>query len=293
MRWEAAAFAGMAFALATACAVSPTGASSSSDPTSGTVVEAQTSAAGAPKGRFLTPEETPDLTAILPSRSEVLSADSVDSAYFLKTRALEGSDRWALAIHDDDYSQAAIMANYSCAIGVELTPDNAPLTSQLVAMASTDAAMASDVAKEHFERPRPFLSNEGPICLERSARLEASFDYPSGHSSAGWMAGLVLAELAPDRATEVLARAGAYAESRAICGVHNRSSTIAGHTVGSAVFAALQGHSEFVAAATRARAELDAVRRSGERPAPASCAIEKRLIAREPPHDTDAPPSGR
>lgn len=267
MKWESFAFAGMAFALATACAVSP--ASKSLEPGSET----------ARPTRFLTPEETPNLAAILPSIEEVVSADAVDSAYFLKTRALEGGDRWAMALNDDNYMPAAIMADYSCAIGVQLTPENAPLTSRLVAMASTDAAMASDVAKDHYKRPRPFLTNEGPICLERSARLEASFDYPSGHSSAGWMAGLVLAELAPDRATEILARSGAYAESRAICGVHNRSSTLAGHTVGSVVYARLQGDADYVAAAARARAEMDMVRETAPKPDNAACALENRLVA--------------
>ncbi len=268
MKWEAAAFAGMAFALATACAISPEPSTTSA----GSAEQAQ-------PNRFLSPEETPDLKSILPSIADVVALDEADSAYFLRTRALEGSPRWDLAIQDDDYSQAAIMANYSCAIGVELTPENAPLTSQLVAMASTDAAMASDVAKQHYKRPRPFLANEGPICLERTSRMEASFDYPSGHSSAGWMAGLVLAELAPDRATEVLVRARAYAESRAVCGVHNRSSTLAGHTVGSAVFAALQGDPEYAAAAAKARAEMDAVRRNSIEANPVGCAIEKRLTA--------------
>lgn len=239
----------------------------------------ETGSASVGATRFLTPEETPDLAAILPSYEEVATADFADRAYFLRTRELEGGDRWALAVNDDNYSPAAIMADYSCAIGVQLTPELVPLTSRLVAMASTDAAMASDVAKEHYERPRPFLANEGPICLERTARLEASFDYPSGHSSAGWMAGLVLAELAPDRATQIMTRSRAYAESRAICGVHNRSSTVAGHTVGSVVYARLQGDAEYRAAADLARAELDRVRQAAAKPDPAACRAEAALIA--------------
>lgn len=237
---------------------------------------------GAPEAeatRFLTPDETPNLVEILPAHEDVVAADEADRAYFLRTRELEGGARWALALNDDNYSQAAIMADYSCAIGAVLTPENVPLTSRLVAMASTDAAMASDAAKEHYQRPRPFLANEGPICLERSARLEASFDYPSGHSSAGWMAGLVLAELAPDRATQIMTRSRAYAESRAVCGVHNRSSTVAGHTVGSVVYARLQGDESYQAAARLARAEMDRVRQMAEAPDAEACAVEARLIA--------------
>ena len=39
----------------------------------------------------------------------------------------------------------------------------------------------------------------------------------------GWTVGLIMAEVAPDRATEILARARAFGEGRLVCGVHTLS----------------------------------------------------------------------
>jgi acid phosphatase (class A) len=229
---------------------------------------------------FLSEADRPDLAAILPpAPTEASLQTQSDWAFFRTSRALEGGDRWKLAQSDDDYSPAATLRNYSCAIGVVMTVETAPKVSQLVTRASREAAEVSDKAKEAFGRPRPFLKNEGAICITRTPRLEASTDYPSGHASAGWMTGLVLAELAPDRATQILKRARAYGESRAVCGLHNLSSVAAGRTVGGAVYAALQGNADYQQLAADARREIDALRADGPKPDPTACSREAQLTA--------------
>ena len=87
----------------------------------------------------------------------------------------------------------------------------------------------------------------------------------------------MIAELAPDRATQVLTRARAYGESRIVCGVHNWSAVEGGRTNGASVFSALHGSSEFTAAMAKARQELDAARKSGAKPDAAGCAKEAEL----------------
>ena len=120
--------------------------------------------------------------------------------------------------------------------------------------------------------------NPGSICIEKTEALGKSFDYPSGHASLGWTAGLVMAQLAPDRASEVLARGQAYGESRLVCGVHNLSAVEAGRTNAAGVCAALQSSSEFQAMMTKARVEVDAARRSGAKPEATWCAKEAELV---------------
>jgi acid phosphatase (class A) len=227
---------------------------------------------------FLGRAETPDATAVIPpAPREGESRNDLDWAIFRETRALEGSDRWLLARADNDFTPKALLKDFSCAVGADLTPENAPALASLLGRTTIDAGAAAEGAKQVYKRPRPYLHNPGPICIDGGEGLSRSFDYPSGHSSLGWMAGLVLAELAPDRATPVLQRARAYGESRAVCGVHNMSAVEAGRTNAAGVFAALHGSTEFRAAMDKARTEIVSARASGTKPDAAACAREDAL----------------
>ncbi len=228
---------------------------------------------------FLTAEITPDASAIIPpAPKQGEPQNDLDWAIFRETRALQGGERWALAQADNSYRPAYLLSAFSCAVGTELTPENAPALAAIIARTTADAGAAAAGAKEVYQRTRPYLHNEGEICITKSAGLAASYDYPSGHTSLGWTAGLVIAALAPDRSTQVLARARAYGESRAVCGVHNMSAVEAGRTNAAGVFAALQGSPEFVTAMATAKAEVAAARASGKAPDAAACAKQAELI---------------
>lgn len=245
---------------------------------------AQTPMAGAaPAGErppgFLTRAMLPDAVATIPAAPKEGDArNTLDWDIFRKTRALEGGDRWALAKSDDSYKPDYLLGAFSCAAGVSLTPANSPTLVRILARTTMDAGLAAEAAKQLYRRPRPFTRNEGNICIAKSDGLAASFDYPSGHASLGWMTGLVIAQLAPDHASQILARGRAYGESRVVCGVHNMSAVEAGRTNAAGVFAALQGSTDYTAAMAIARKELEAARASGAVPDAAACAREAELI---------------
>jgi acid phosphatase (class A) len=178
--------------------------------------------------------------------------------------------------------QFAVLKDLSCAIGVNLTSQNAPKTTAMIARVGRDVARATDRPKDIYKRRRPYLIDEGPTCVEKSAALSASPDYPSGHNTWGWTVGLIMAELAPDRATEILARARAFGESRLVCGVHNLSAVEAGRLNGSIVVAGLHGSPEFRKDLETVRKELAAARKAGPAPDPAACAKEAELVAKSP-----------
>ncbi|HEX5007564.1 MAG TPA: phosphatase PAP2 family protein [Hyphomonadaceae bacterium] len=290
MKPEAVTYAGLAFALTVlvACAGAPEGTqSAASDPLNMTTpaplraspaLPAAATAAPARMPGFLTAATAPDALATIPPAPKAGEPrNDLDWAIFKATRKLEGTERWALAQNDDNYRPAALLKDYSCAVGAELTPENAPTLARILARTTADAGTAAQRAKEVYQRTRPYLHNEGNICIERSDSLSKSFDYPSGHSSLGWVSGLVVAQLAPDRATQVLARARAFGESRVVCGVHNMSAIEAGRTNGAGVFAALQASPDFQSAMTTAKAEIAAARTSGKTPDAAACAKEAEL----------------
>src|SRR6185437_9243734 len=176
----------------------------------------------APSAKGYLGDAAPDTYAILPPAPHPGGPrDDADRAVFRQTRALKDTPRWSLA--QNDVNQAAILKDLACAVGVELTARNAPATSAMLLRAGRDVSRATDRPKDIYKRPRPYLMQDGPTCIPVSDALSKSPDYPSGHNTWGWTVGLILAELAPDRATEILARARAFGEGRLVCGVHNLS----------------------------------------------------------------------
>ena len=89
---------------------------------------------------------------------------------------------------------------------------------------------------------------------------------------------MLFRSLLPDRATPILARARAYGESRAVCGVHSASAVEAGRTNGSVLVAALHASAEFRTDMEQAKAELQALQASAKA-VTADCTSEAALIA--------------
>jgi acid phosphatase (class A) len=233
---------------------------------------------------YLTPAQTPEASLILPP-APVAGTDryAQDEAVFKATRALEGSPRWALAQADNNLTPPYLLKAFSCALGVELTPANAPKLAELIARSQVDDGRGSATAKRIFQRKRPYLIDDGKICIEKTDSLAKSFDYPSGHTTLSWTLGLILSELDPDHSTTILTRARAYGESRVVCGVHNASAIEAGRTTGATVYAALHASPEFRADMAAARAEIAAARANpANAPDATICKAEADLTAKTP-----------
>ena len=279
---EAGTYAALAVGLAVlvACAggISQTVAQPGTAPTSLAAPTMPAAPTTRPAG-FLTPEALPNAVATIPvAPKEGEARNTLDWEIFRKTRALEGTPRWDLAKNDDSYKPADLLKDFSCSVGVTLTPENSPALMGILGRTTMDAGMAAEAAKQLYRRTRPFVHNPGNICIDREGGIAKSFDYPSGHASLGWIAGLVVAQVAPDHATPVLARGRAYGESRVVCGVHNMSAIEAGRTNAAGVFAALQSSDTYRAELMRARAELAAARAAGGAPDAAWCAKEAELV---------------
>lgn len=226
-------------------------------------------------------EAAPDTYAILPpAPTPGDPRDKADRTIFRASRAAEGTPRWAMA--QNDANSAGIVKDLACALGVQLTPQNAPRTLALLAKVAPDASRVTNRPKDIYKRPRPYLRDKGPICVPRDASLAASPDYPSGHNTWGWTVGLIMAELVPDRAAPILTRARAFGENRLVCGVHSLSAVEAGRDNASILVAALHSSPEFRTDMDAARAEVAAARAAGPAPDPSACAQESALLAKSP-----------
>jgi acid phosphatase (class A) len=226
-------------------------------------------------------EAAPDTYAVLPpSPTPGDPRDVADRAIFRATRRYETAARWAMA--QNDANSAGIVKDLACAVGVELTPENAPKTIALIMKVAPDASRLTNRPKDIYKRPRPYLRDEGPICLPKTDDLAASPDYPSGHNTWSWAVGLIMAELVPDRTAPILARARAFGENRLVCGVHSLSAVNAGRDNGAILVAALHGNPQFRADLDAARAEVAAARAKGPAADPAFCAKEAEMVAKSP-----------
>jgi acid phosphatase (class A) len=218
-------------------------------------------AADQPVAGYLEGKLVPDLMRVLPAPPEPGSARAQDDrATFASTRILQGSDRWTLATRDvtDDRFTA-----FSCSLGMKLDARSAPKLAALFTRMS-DGGMVGR-AKTGFAVKRPYLDQPGDICEVKTEHLASNGDYPSGHTSTGWSTALVLAELVPHRATEILRRGRTYGESRFVCGSHSRSAVEAGFLAGASLVARWHAERMFRADMDAARAELAALR--GKAPA--------------------------
>jgi acid phosphatase (class A) len=228
--------------------------------------------AAAADGSYLPPAEHVDTTKFLPPPPAAGSATlAADRDIFERTRALKDSDRWQLAIDDDKLDTDALATDFSCAAGFTLNRRSAPRFLTLFDKVRADAKTTMGSGKSVFQRPRPLVGNDAPICTPRD-KYAGSFSYPSGHEITGFSFALILAELVPDQAAAIAARGRSFGESRVICGVHWQSDIEAGRLAASTLVAALHGNAAFRAELDAARTELAQARRTTPAPDGGVCA---------------------
>jgi len=172
-----------------------------------------------------------------------------------------------LAISDADLSFPHAASTFACAFKAPVSNTDTPRLYQLLHRSLTDIGNSTYRAKQHYNRARPFLWNNNPICTPNDkSRLVKDGSYPSGHTTIGWGWALILAEISPDQADAILVRGLTFGESRNVCNVHWHSDVVQGRTVAAAIVARLHADPEFLADIEVAKAELTAVRNKGLAP---------------------------
>jgi acid phosphatase (class A) len=133
-----------------------------------------------------------------------------------------------------------------------------PATARLLADVRHDEKLAAIKAKTFYLRKRPWIVDP---TLEPCAKGDKPLSsYPSGHATMGYSMAVVLAAALPSKAPAIMARAGDYAESRLVCGVHFRSDVVAGRILGEEMGRRLLAKPAFKAEEAAAAQELRALR---------------------------------
>jgi acid phosphatase (class A) len=125
-----------------------------------------------------------------------------------------------------------------------------------------DVRIVGSPAKQFYDRKRPLIGNDLPICVPREDWMKTNASYPSGHAMTAWSWGLIMAEAYPRRASDVLALARDSGQSRVVCGVHYQSDVDAGRLLGAAMVARLHDVPQFRSDLAKAKAELAKAKRT-------------------------------
>lgn len=225
----------------------------------------------APPAGYLTRDQAPEALKIVgPPPAAKSRTGKADRDQFESTRALAGSARWTVAQRDADLSGLEAWKSYGCAAGIQIGPKTTPVLARLMLRVESDAALVYNPIKDRYNRTRPAVGNKKPICVPREDWIRTNGSYPSGHSLIGWSWGLILAELVPDRSSQLIARGREFGQSRVICGVHWQSDVDAGRELGSALVARLHADPGFEADLAKARDEVEAAKALGP---PQSCPV--------------------
>lgn len=228
---------------------------------------------------YLPTDQRPDsLRLVPPPPGPGSAAFAADEEAARANLAKAGTPRWQLAVEDANLKFPQAAETFSCTLGTPINERDTPQLYLLLRRSLADAGLSTYRAKEHYQRPRPFLVNHLPTCTpDEVAKLSKDGSYPSGHNAVGWAWALILAEVAPERADAILARGLAYGQSRLACNVHWQSDANQGRIMGAATVARLHADPTFRADLAAARAEVAAARAKGLKPT-RDCAAERAAL---------------
>ncbi|WP_283514263.1 phosphatase PAP2 family protein [Sphingomonas sp. 2R-10] len=124
------------------------------------------------------------------------------------------------------YSYDSLLPRFETSAGRTLSKTKRPILAHILNWVLADAGTYSDI-KTGPARQRPFVEDPSIVPCYASYLMQTpppavsyTYSYPSGHATNGYLAGLVLAEVMPDRRAAVMARGVRYGTNRVICGVH-------------------------------------------------------------------------
>jgi len=196
---------------------------------------------------FYTSEEAPHLENVLPeppALDDVRFAD--DWNKYLWGKSIRDTERGKQAIEDAMIGAEFFMRRFSAVMDCTLTPENNPILYQLLLKAHRTEGQAGKSAKAYFKRVRPYQQFKEESSVPRAENPTDFTSYPSGHTHAAWLIGMILTSIDPDHTEEIMKVAYELGQSRVIVGFHYQSDVDAGRVAGSITFARLCAMPEFL-----------------------------------------------
>jgi len=141
---------------------------------------------------------------------------------------------------------------YAPVLGSGFRADALPATAALSAHLMNDASVMNGLLKAIYLRARPFRAD---TTLRSECGAATQMSYPSGHSMAGYLGAYTMAQIVPEKAQQILARADEYAQHRIVCAVHYPTDIRAGRQVALEMFGYLLAQPRYQKELAAARSE--------------------------------------
>ncbi len=198
-------------------------------------------------------QERVNLSALLAPPPAVGSQQQQqEMALLLKFQKERTADQIAFAQADMDRS----VFRFKDVLGEDFTAEKLPLLAAFFTKARRTADQILDPVKRHWNRPRPYTSNlDIHPCVEKPNNAS----YPSGHSTFGTLTSILLANMIPEKQTQLHERAELYRLNREIGGAHYPSDVLAGRISGTVIAAFLLQDPVFQSDFLKAKTELRGV----------------------------------
>lgn len=185
----------------------------------------------APAPTILSAADIDPLRLLPPPPPEGSAAQTAELAELHRIQETRTAARFGQAKWDNDHEDPSA---FIPTLGPNFDMAKLPATARLLVIVDHEQSVAKKMAKAAFGRSRPWIVDPSLVGCDH-ADDKPKTSYPSGHTTMGYAMAVVLADLLPNRAQAILARAQDYGESRLICGVHFRSDIVAGQALGTAV----------------------------------------------------------
>jgi len=212
-----------------------------------------------PVDAYFTSTDMPDMLQFLPGFPDSTSVGfAYDvSRYFWGKEMRNDPERAAQATRDAVYGLPTILTEFEEAFGMKVTEEDTPEIYKVLLEGTATCDSICKLPKIKYARTRPFVMfNEHTLVPELEGELNPHKSHPSGHTLLGWSSALLMMEINPDRANEILARGYRYGENRVVVGAHWQSDTDAARLAASVAYAKLHTSERFLEQMKKAREEF-------------------------------------
>jgi acid phosphatase (class A) len=157
------------------------------------------------------------------------------------------------AVKDNDTSLFRIVDGV---FGNQFTAEKLPKLTAFYKRVTQDTVAILFSTKDVWNRPRPFAVSKDVRAI---GELPASGSYPSGHATRGQLTAIILANMVPEKSTQIFARGREYGKNRVVAGVHFPTDIEGGRLSATAIATALMQKEQFKDDFNAAKAELRSV----------------------------------